>query len=213
MASTVQHSTLTGTENHEPKGADTATAGTVYVSDGAGSGSWTTLAGTQVSITDTGGYYTGTTVEAILQEIRAFPPQFGGLYITNNVTAETATGSAVDWTTNWVSGSVQGGASLDTSTGGITVDATGTYQLVASLSVYQSGASAADWLINVEVNGVAVAKTDVRYSTSATDLVPITLTGFLELTAADEVTIAITRLSGAVNPIVNYANFTITRVL
>ena len=37
---TIDHSTLTGTEVHEPKGADTATSGQVYVSDGLGSGSW-----------------------------------------------------------------------------------------------------------------------------------------------------------------------------
>lgn len=34
------HRDLTGADIHEPKGADTASAGTVYVADGAGSGSW-----------------------------------------------------------------------------------------------------------------------------------------------------------------------------
>jgi hypothetical protein len=36
----VAHASLTGTELHEPKGADTAGLGTVYVADGAGSGNW-----------------------------------------------------------------------------------------------------------------------------------------------------------------------------
>lgn len=36
----VPHSTLTGAELHEPKGADSAATGTVYVANGAGSGSW-----------------------------------------------------------------------------------------------------------------------------------------------------------------------------
>ena len=41
-----EHSALTGDSLHEPKGADTATSGQVYVSDGAGSGTWTSrLAG------------------------------------------------------------------------------------------------------------------------------------------------------------------------
>lgn len=35
------HSTLTGTDLHEPKGAATAASGQVYVADGAGSGAWT----------------------------------------------------------------------------------------------------------------------------------------------------------------------------
>lgn len=39
MANSV-HKSLTGADLHEPKGADTALANQVYVSDGAGSGSW-----------------------------------------------------------------------------------------------------------------------------------------------------------------------------
>ena len=37
------HSTLTGADLHEPKGADTAAAGTIFVADGAGSGSFTVI--------------------------------------------------------------------------------------------------------------------------------------------------------------------------
>jgi len=40
---TVAHSALTGSDLHEPKGVSTATAGKTYVSDGAGSGTWTLL--------------------------------------------------------------------------------------------------------------------------------------------------------------------------
>lgn len=36
----VSHASLTGSSLHEPKGADSAAVNTVYVSDGAGSGSW-----------------------------------------------------------------------------------------------------------------------------------------------------------------------------
>lgn len=39
----VAHASLTGSELHEPKGADTAGLGTVYVADGAGSGSWNSI--------------------------------------------------------------------------------------------------------------------------------------------------------------------------
>lgn len=39
----VAHATLTGAELHEPKGADTAALGTVYVANGAGSGSWASV--------------------------------------------------------------------------------------------------------------------------------------------------------------------------
>lgn len=40
---TKAHKLLTGTDLHEPKGVASATAGKVYVSDGAGSGVWTTI--------------------------------------------------------------------------------------------------------------------------------------------------------------------------
>lgn len=35
------HKNLSGSDIHEPKGIETATAGQAYVSDGAGSGAWT----------------------------------------------------------------------------------------------------------------------------------------------------------------------------
>lgn len=40
MAIKVQHSDLTGALCHEPKGADTAAANTLYIADGSGSGSF-----------------------------------------------------------------------------------------------------------------------------------------------------------------------------
>lgn len=42
----VEHKDLTGTQLHEPKGASTATAGSVYVANGSGSGAWSPLTGT-----------------------------------------------------------------------------------------------------------------------------------------------------------------------
>ena len=39
----IEHKNIPDAGRHEPKGASTAAAGSVYVSDGAGSGSWTDL--------------------------------------------------------------------------------------------------------------------------------------------------------------------------
>jgi hypothetical protein len=36
----LEHASLTGAQLHEPKGVETADAGTVYVADGGGSGAW-----------------------------------------------------------------------------------------------------------------------------------------------------------------------------
>lgn len=35
-----EHKNITGADNHEPKGVESASAGTVYVANGTGSGSW-----------------------------------------------------------------------------------------------------------------------------------------------------------------------------
>lgn len=40
---TIEHSALTSTDLHEPKGISSATADQVYMANGAGSGSWTSL--------------------------------------------------------------------------------------------------------------------------------------------------------------------------
>jgi hypothetical protein len=64
-----EHSTLTGSSLHEPKGAAGASSGDVYVFDGAGSGSATQLGGSNVAITDSGGFYSDSDVEAILQDL------------------------------------------------------------------------------------------------------------------------------------------------
>lgn len=51
MAIKVQHSDLTGDLCHEPKGADTAAAGTVYIANGTGSGSFQQMPLTGVDFT------------------------------------------------------------------------------------------------------------------------------------------------------------------
>lgn len=45
------HSILTGADLHEPKGADTASVGTVYVSNGAGSGTWVKVGASNIDAT------------------------------------------------------------------------------------------------------------------------------------------------------------------
>lgn len=45
-----EHNVITDPELHEPKGASTATAGEVYVSDGAGSGAWSNISGTNLVV-------------------------------------------------------------------------------------------------------------------------------------------------------------------
>ena len=66
---TIQHNALTTTNLHEPKGAGTATANTVYLADGAGSGSWQALnphAGWRYSDIGTGTTFTTPTTYTLM---------------------------------------------------------------------------------------------------------------------------------------------------
>lgn len=45
------HKDLTGTDLHEPKGAATASANTIYVATGAGSGTWKKVGSTEIDTT------------------------------------------------------------------------------------------------------------------------------------------------------------------
>ncbi len=47
------HKDLTGADLHEPKGVASASADTVYVADGSGSGAWSALPGSFVTVTRT----------------------------------------------------------------------------------------------------------------------------------------------------------------
>lgn len=44
MTDVVAHATLTGADLHEPKGVSSAASGTVYLANGSGGGSWSTIA-------------------------------------------------------------------------------------------------------------------------------------------------------------------------
>lgn len=72
MATTL-HSSLSDPDLHEPKGVSAATSGQVYVANGSGSGAWTKYAASNVTVTDTAGYFTATDVENTLKEIYERP--------------------------------------------------------------------------------------------------------------------------------------------
>ena len=82
----VAHNTLTDPELHEPKGASTAASGSVYISNGAGSGAWTSISsykptlGTAVATTSGPGFdFTGIPSTAVKVTI-----SFGGTSLTGS---------------------------------------------------------------------------------------------------------------------------------
>lgn len=93
MAIKVQHSELTGALCHEPKGADTAAANTVYIADGSGSGSFqqvplsiidftkTTVADITPTVIDDAVVIDGTNLTQITDEEMADVPYSAGLTV------------------------------------------------------------------------------------------------------------------------------------
>ena len=76
----VEHSAIVDGERHEPKGADSATIGQVYVSDGANSGAWAKTTAANTTVLDSAGWFTATEVEAALAEIMNSIPGGWGFY-------------------------------------------------------------------------------------------------------------------------------------
>jgi hypothetical protein len=88
------HNTLTGADLHEPKGASGASVDEVYVSDGAGSGTWKKPEADTVTIADAGNIITATDVEAALQEMVTNGAGGWGLYVDNGASSQTITTTA-----------------------------------------------------------------------------------------------------------------------
>ena len=63
------HSTITGADNHEPKGVESATSGQVYVANGSGSGAWQSVPASSTSVSDPDNVFTGSNVETVLYEL------------------------------------------------------------------------------------------------------------------------------------------------
>lgn len=64
-----QHSLITGADNHEPKGVESAVAGRTYHANGAGSGVWRLTAAGEVTVQDANNVLTATNVEDALYEV------------------------------------------------------------------------------------------------------------------------------------------------
>lgn len=63
------HSTITGSDNHEPKGVESATSGQVYNANGSGSGTWAKTTAANTTVSDPNNVITATDVEGALYEI------------------------------------------------------------------------------------------------------------------------------------------------
>lgn len=157
---TIQHNLITDPDIHEPKGAASASAGKVYVADGAGSGSW------------------------------QYPPgkAHGEIYIDAGVTSQTLSGSSayakLNPTGEWTSG-VSNVLTLSPSTGIITLTQAGNY-MISFWCQFSTAAIANGTLYNFKYNlsGTSSGRTlTVQKYSNGVDKLHISAVGLVTATA------------------------------
>lgn len=139
----IQHSAIADADRHEPKGASTAASGSVYVSNGAASGSWAwqpqVLTLDIATLNTVGNYYIvfpyNSTINKIYSVIDAtiatadkvLTASIDGVAVTNGVITITQSGSAagdVDSCTPTAANTITAGTALKVAaTGATTGDA------------------------------------------------------------------------------------------
>jgi len=177
------HSNLTGAELHEPKGASTASSNTVYVSDGAGSGSWT---------------YQQCLCYGAMRFVEVGSP-------FNIVAASTyypVTGAnLVTPAALWVEGQLGAGVTFadDSNNERLIVSTAGDYRVVMTLS-FTGLSAASSWGLTVAINGSVPANAAVGNSTvDIGETQHISIQGIVSLESEDYVQIALKNLSGTSN--------------
>lgn len=138
----VAHKDLTGSDLHEPKGIGTATNGQVYIANGSGSGSWTTINAVD----------NFSTKYLIASDVKSAGTN-GGSY---------SSGAPVTRTLNTITNNISG-ASLSSNT--ISLPA-GTYYIQASVPGFNTG-NIKSWLKNTSDNTTALTGTS-EWSTNGT---------------------------------------------
>lgn len=145
----VQHSTLSGADLHEPKGAATAAAGEVYVADGAASGAWTALQD----------IYTGVITDVSTAETIYIPIQNAGTVakVVTVLEGAIATSDALLTVKN----------SAGTSMGTITITQSGSAAGdVDTVSPVANNTVAADTAITIETDGASTTGQRIWFSIS-----------------------------------------------
>lgn len=163
----VQHSVLSGADLHEPKGVSSAAVKEVYVATGAGSGTWEQMSAAKVSIADAGSHFTGTDVEAALQELG---PEVH--YLTMEL-ADISTASFVlfpipaDCVVNEVQTILAG--AIATSDATITITRGGDAATLGTITVANSGSAEGDQDENTSLSNNTLTKSTHPYIKVATD--------------------------------------------
>jgi len=182
---TIQHSALTTTDLHEPKGVATATAGQMYVADGAGSGAWTSPA--------YGGIFTSGSDAVTVGTIGTTVKKFAGFAQNNPATNVTP----------------------DNANDNLTALLAGDYQIIfnCSISTVASGDSGI-YQFHVRINDVEQTIGVHRFMSGTNDVGSIACQGIKTLAVNDVVTIWVESDAGGDNDDINviHASLSIIKV-
>lgn len=177
----VSHASLTGSNLHEPKGADTAALGTVYVSNGAGGGTWTAI-GTS-SFTGQVADFLAPVVPAGWLELDGTvisTSTFSALYAVMSITTSgTRTNgsfiiTSIPSTTQLKAGYFVFGTGITSGSTIVTVDSP--TQITISIAATSSGSSAfavSPWLLNTGTIQLPDVTTAGRYRRSRTSVTAV----------------------------------------
>ena len=200
---TIQHSAITGANVHESKGVDTAAAKLVYVTDGAGSGTWkkvgtdnllgltgdSDLVGRKLLTDGNEGFTLGLDSAYGSMTITNNSNTFAVLDSTDNTLASTTGYSILTGTgAPWVSANLYG---ITFSTNKLTVPVTGLYELTAFLYIAQTPTAGNKVAARYVVNGSTYGAR--RYSAKVAvdgDNFQLDMHELVQLTAGDYIQIA-----------------------
>lgn len=188
---TIQHNTITDPEIHEPKDVSSASSGTVYKADGAGSGDWVypltglnTAAEGQVFMSN--GSAGGTWV---------YPPAkpHAELYITGGTTALTLNSTADNYiklnpTGEWTASGNEDILSVDATNGEIVLSETGHYYIDfwCNFNTASLAASTA-YKFKFGIDGTVSPRTvSITKHTNGSDLLHVSASGTVTATAGQD---------------------------
>ncbi|MDB4817127.1 hypothetical protein OAH58_00920 [bacterium] len=143
----VQHSALTGSDLHEPKGVASATAGKVYISNGSGSGAWTSA----------GEIITGYIEDVSTAEVVHVPMPFAGTISKVITVLEGAISNADATVTVKNASAASMGTLVITQSGSAAGD-------VDTLSPSSNNTVSANTFITVETNGNSHTARKLRFA-------------------------------------------------
>jgi len=201
---TIQHSAITGVNVHESKGVDTAAAKLVYVTDGAGSGTWKKVGIDNLLGLTTDGDVSGLKLLSDGNEgftlVRDFA--YGSMVISNNsssfAVADSADNTLASTTgygivSGWTSGITSG---ITFSTNKLTVPVTGVYELNAYAFVTQGPAVGEKVAMRYVVNGTTysarrashkVAVANANFQLNFSEILTLSANDFVQIAYAGSV--------------------------